>query len=83
MLPSSERQDQFTIVSLLEAVRREAVKRIHNGETTERALAQRIGLSQPQMHHVLKRARTLKPEVADLLIAQLGISVASLSIGVG
>jgi hypothetical protein len=72
---------EFTVKALLEAIRRETVLRIQNGEITERKLARRIGLSQPQMHHVLKGSRTLKPEVADLLIAQLCIPVASLGIG--
>ena len=74
---------EFTVVALLEAIRRETVYRIHNGETTERRLAKMIGISQPQMHNVLKGSRTLKPEIADLLIAQLCIPAASLGIGVG
>jgi hypothetical protein len=62
---------EFTVVAPLEAIRRETVLRIHSGEITERKLARIIGLSQPQMHNVLKGCRTLKPEIADLLIAQL------------
>jgi plasmid maintenance system antidote protein VapI len=44
-------------------------------------LARMIGISRPQMHNVLKGCRTLKPDLADLLIAQLGIPIASLGIG--
>ena len=73
---------EFTVVALLEAIRGEAVKRIHNGEITERALAQRIGIPQPQMHNVLKGCRTLKPEIADRLIAKLCIPAVSLGIDV-
>ena len=37
-----------------------------------------LGISQPQMHNVLKGARTLRPELADRLVAMLEISVADL-----
>lgn len=74
---------EFTVVALLEAIRRETVLRIQNGDITERRLAKMIGLSQSQMHNVLKGSRTLKPEIADLLIAQLCIPAVSLGIGVG
>jgi hypothetical protein len=72
---------EFKVVALLEAIRRETVLRIHNGEITERKLARIVGISQPQMHNVLKGCRTLKPEIADLLIAQLCIPAVSLGIG--
>jgi predicted transcriptional regulator len=74
---------EFTVVVLLEAIRRETVNRTHNGDTTEHRLAKMIGISQPQMHNVLKGSRTPKPEIADLLIAQLGIPVVNLDTGVG
>jgi transcriptional regulator with XRE-family HTH domain len=49
--------------------------RIKNGEYTERGLARILGISQPQMHNVLKGARTLHVDLADRLLAKLGLSV--------
>jgi hypothetical protein len=50
-------------------------RRIKNGEYTERGLARILGVSQPQMHNVLKGARTLHADLADRLLWKLGISV--------
>lgn len=52
--------------------------RIKNGEYTERGLARILGISQPQMHNVLKGARTLHVHLADRLLVKLGISVVEL-----
>jgi hypothetical protein len=49
--------------------------RIKNGEYTERGLARILGVSQPQMHNVLKGARTLHSDLADRLLRKLGISI--------
>ena len=49
--------------------------RIKNGEYTERGLARILGISQPQMHNVLKGARTLHADLADRLLSKLNISV--------
>lgn len=48
---------------------------IRDGELTERGLARMIGMSQPHVHNVLKGARALTPEVADLILSRLGVSV--------
>ena len=48
---------------------------IRNGEATERGLARQIGISQPHLHNVLKGVREMTPQVADLLLKGLGISV--------
>ena len=50
-------------------------RRIKNGEYTERGLARILGVSQPQMHNVLKGARTLHADLAYRLLLKLGISV--------
>lgn len=55
---------------LLEHVR----GRIRNGELSERQLARLTGISQPHIHNVLKGARVLSPEFADLILAHLHIS---------
>ena len=52
--------------------------RIHNGELTERALARRIGISQPHAHNVLKGARNLSPQVFDALLKYLHMSLLDL-----
>jgi plasmid maintenance system antidote protein VapI len=52
--------------------------RLFNGELTERRLARMIGVSQPHIHNVLKGVRSLTPEVADLLLSGLGLSVLDL-----
>ena len=52
--------------------------RIRNGDFTERGLAKIIGVSQPQIHNVLKGARKLRPELADRLIRKFEMSVLDL-----
>jgi transcriptional regulator with XRE-family HTH domain len=52
--------------------------RVRNGEVTERSLARMAGISQPHLHNALKGIRALSPETADLLLAQLGLTVADL-----
>lgn len=52
--------------------------RIQNGDFTERGLARILGISQPQIHNVLKGARTFKPELADRILNKLGIDITDL-----
>lgn len=52
--------------------------RIQNGEYTERGLARLLGISQPQIHHVLKGTRRLQPEFADRVMTRFGVSVLDL-----
>jgi plasmid maintenance system antidote protein VapI len=49
--------------------------RIQNGEFSERGLAKLIGISQPQIHNVLKGARKLGLELADRLLFALGLTL--------
>ena len=72
------RKDDMLMIDLLTALRANLNLRIRNGELTERNLAKRIGLSQAHMHNVLKGARILTAEVADLLMLELNLSVADL-----
>jgi len=58
------------------------VMKIRNGEFTERRLARVLGVSQPQLHNVLKGARPLKPEFADCLFKHFEIGVIDLLSGV-
>jgi len=52
--------------------------KIRNGEFTERRLARVLGVSQPQLHNVLKGARPLKPEFADCIFRYFEIGVVDL-----
>ncbi len=52
--------------------------RIQNGEYTERGLARLLGISQPQIHHVLKGIRRPQPEFADRIMARFGVTVLDL-----
>ena len=52
---------------------------IRNGELTERGFARLIGISQPHVHNVLKGVRTLSPEVSDLLLKYLHLSLLDLA----
>ena len=54
-------------------------ERIHNGELTERAFARMIGISQPHVHHVLKRVRKLSPRISDLILTFFNISITDLT----
>lgn len=53
-------------------------RRISNGEFTERGFARRLGISQPQIHNVLKGARKLSPAMADLILSTLNMTVVDL-----
>jgi plasmid maintenance system antidote protein VapI len=52
--------------------------RIHNGEYTERGLARVLGISQSQLHNVLKGARQLHRGLADRLLIKFGITALDL-----
>jgi hypothetical protein len=52
---------------------------VRNGEITERGFARLIGISQPHAHNVLKGARTLSPQVFDLVLKYLHVSLFDLA----
>jgi transcriptional regulator with XRE-family HTH domain len=52
--------------------------RIQNGEFSERALARRMGISQSQLHNVLKGARRLQTSLADAFLIHFEISLLDL-----
>ena len=54
------------------------VRKIRNGELTERGLARRVGLSQSHIHNVLNGVRSLTLNTADRILAGLEISVLEL-----
>lgn len=53
-------------------------ERVQRGELTERGLARRTGISQPHLHNVLKGARVLSPQMGDLLLRHLHITLLDL-----
>ena len=52
--------------------------RIQNGDFTERGLARIIGVSQPQVHNVLKGARKMQPWLGDRLLVKLDLTIMDL-----
>ncbi len=63
---------------LLDRLKDLLLRKIRNGELTERGLARRVGLSQSHIHNVLNGARVLTPTTADRLLAGLEVSVLEL-----
>ena len=55
-----------------------ARERVRAGELTERGLARLCGISQPHMHNVLKKIRTLSSSSADRLMLALNLGVSDL-----
>jgi transcriptional regulator with XRE-family HTH domain len=52
--------------------------RIRNGDCTERQLARLVGVSQSQLHNVLKGVRPLKESLADALLKHFQIGLLDL-----
>lgn len=73
--PTSDALD-FAVLKhrLLQTLR----SKLDNGEFTERGLARLTGISQPQIHNLLKGARRLNQESADTLLAVLRLSILDL-----
>ncbi len=53
-------------------------ERVRRGEVTERGLARHTGISQPHLHNMLKGVRVLSPQMADLLLRHLHITLLDL-----
>lgn len=54
------------------------ILKINSGEFTERGLARLIGVSQPQIHNVLKGKRKLQTELADRIMQKFDLGVLDL-----
>lgn len=52
--------------------------RVERGELTERGLARHTGISQPHLHNMLKGTRVLSPQMGDLLLRHLHITLLDL-----
>lgn len=68
----------LTFEELLASVLREIEQRIRNGQLTERGLARKTGLSQPHVHHILKKKRGITAQVADRFLEVLGMEASEL-----
>jgi plasmid maintenance system antidote protein VapI len=77
-LESKSGSERLTFSELKLRLIRAVNARILNGEFSERGLARILGISQPQIHNVLKGARKLHGDLADRLLAMLGLSVVEL-----
>lgn len=53
-------------------------RKLDDGEFTERGLARLTGISQPQVHHLLKGKRRLSPETADVFLEAVHLTVLDL-----
>lgn len=51
---------------------------VRNGEFTERGFARLVGISQPHAHNVLKGVRNFSPEIFDLALKNLHLSLLDL-----
>ena len=68
----------MTFLMLRERLTANLRERVQRGEVTERGLARLTKISQPHIHNVLNAKRTLSPEMADQVIASLGIDLLDL-----
>ena len=53
-------------------------ERVQRGEMTERSLARLTGISQPHLHNMLKGVRALSPQMGDLILHHLHITLLDL-----
>ena len=77
-MESNWSQQKVSFVALKSRLIHIVNTRIEKGDFTERGLARMLGISQSQVHNVLKGARKLKPELADHIISRLDMSVLDL-----
>lgn len=77
-MESEAANERITFAILQSRLIKAVNRRIQNGDFTERGLARILGISQPQIHNVLKGARKLRPELADRLISSLEMTMADL-----
>src|SRR5260370_9737608 len=68
----------FTFRDAQERLLAQVRTRMRNGELTERALARRLGVSQPHINNVLRGRRNLSHELADSVLKFLNYSLLDL-----
>ena len=72
------RSNKVTFEALQLRLLKFVTHRVQNGEYTERGLARVLGISQSQIHNVLKGARGLRPELADRILRKFDLSASDL-----
>lgn len=77
-MESDDRVEPVTFAALHTVLLSLIRTRIHNGHFTERGLARLLGISQPQLHNVMKGKRRLQTELADRILNKFGIGVLDL-----
>jgi DNA-binding XRE family transcriptional regulator len=77
-LESNQRPQSASFETVLARLLAFVNGRIRNGELSERTLARLIGVSQPQLHNVLKGERKLHTTLADALLRHFQISLLDL-----
>ncbi len=75
---NSERSGYLRLGELQKRLVDLARSRVRDGRVTERGLAKLCGISQPNLHNVLKNIRMLSNESADRLMEGLHVTVADL-----
>lgn len=68
------RYEKVTFEVLQTRLLRFVILKIQGGEYTERGLARVLGISQSQIHNVLKGARRLQSALADRMLQKFSIS---------
>lgn len=68
----------MTFTDLYNRLITEVLVRINSGDITERGLARVVGVSQPQIHNVLKGKRRLQPVLADRLLEKFNLDLLEL-----
>ena len=74
-MKSAEPLDNVTFTRLYNRLIMEVLFRINRGDITERGLARIVGVSQPQIHNVLKGKRRLQTDLADRLLEKFNLSL--------
>ncbi len=77
-MESSIIHDKVTFNSLRTRLIELVNARIDGGHVSERGLSRILGLSQSQVHNVLKGARKLQPELADRLMVKFSLTILDL-----
>lgn len=77
-LKSESERDAITFLLLQNRLLQFLLQRLDNGDFTERGLARVLGVSQPQIHNVLKRKRRLQASLADRILQKFEVDVLDL-----
>ncbi len=77
-MKSLKKPENVTFETLQLRLLKFLMHKLHSGEFTERGLSRILGISQPQMHNVLKGNRRLQCALADTMLLKFQIGIADL-----